>query len=282
MRVILIAAFLFCAVPTSSAQEWHGLKPLESTCEDVKRELGVSKCEYPRSRYHFENEIIHIEFVACPCPIVCYDDLPGLNLPLGTVTGIRRELSSGLPVANFNVDREGWTQLRTDFIGHVIYSNEELGLTLSAIDRRVVTITYDAPVEKYRQHRCPKCSESTSAKEAQETPALWFNSYGDMKIEEERRHLNKFATKLKQYPDSIGYIVTYRSCLSQNDETKVRAERAKEHLVNTHHVGSERIMIIDGGQRESMLIELHVRANGQPPPRTFSSSYPKVGCQNTE
>ena len=221
MRFIVIVAFMLLVTPDiCSAQEWRGIKPLHSTCEDVKRALSVDTCEYPRSTYNLEDEIVEISFVTCPCASVCYRENPGWNLPLDTVTGIHRELRNGLPVADFDVNRDGWTKTHTDFIGQVIFSNEELGLTLSAVDKRVLSITYYPSADKNKQLHCPKCSEPLNA-DKEVSHSSWFRAYGDVSFDNEKGNLNTFASKLKeQGADSLGYIVVYASCRAQKGEAQ--------------------------------------------------------------
>ncbi len=57
-RAILISIVCLVFVPSVnlSGQEWRGLQPLKSNCEDVKRALGVDKCEYPRTTYRLIDE----------------------------------------------------------------------------------------------------------------------------------------------------------------------------------------------------------------------------------
>jgi hypothetical protein len=284
MRFLALSALILLASTGAplSAQEWRGIKVMRSSCQDVKRVLGVAKCEYPRSTYRMEGEVVEISFVSCRCPIVCHDTNLRWNLPLDTVVGIHRELQSGTSVADFEVDRGKWTKTSTDFIGEVIYSNEELGIRISAVDGRVLNVTYYPPLEKNKQFLCPKCSKTEPRNGKEEPRSLWFNAYGHLNFEEEKRHLDKFASKLHEVgPASMGYIVTYRDCLSSKAEIQTRAQRAREYILSAHGIEGDRIKIIDGGQRDEMLQELHIRPRAQPPPRTFSITYPRVGCEGS-
>jgi hypothetical protein len=71
-----------------------------------------------------------------------------------------------------------------------------------------------------------------------------------------------------------GFIVVYAGCRAQKGDAQARAARAKEYIIRAHAIDSDQIKTIDGGQREEMLIELHIRARGLPAPRTSSSTYP--------
>ena len=276
MRFIVTVAFvLLTFAEVCSGQEWRGLKPLRSTCDDVKRALGVDHCEYPRSTYRLEDEIVSVSFATCPCAKVCYGENRGWNVAPDVVTAIHRELRKGLPVADFHVDTDTWTKTTTDFIGQVIYSNEGLGLTLSSVDGSVLSITYDAPFDKNKQLLCPECSvpEARNA-EKDVSRSAWFSAYGDMTHDNEKTRLDKFASELKKRArNTRGYIVVYAGCRAQKGEAKARAEQAKEYVVKAHGIDSRRITTIDGGQRREMLIELHVRSLGQPRPLIFSTSY---------
>ena len=276
MRFIVLVAFMLLTfADICSGQEWRGLKPLHSTCDDVKRALDVDHCEYPRSTYRLEDEIIEISFATCPCASVCYGENRGWNLPPDTVTTIHRELRKGMPAADFQVDTDKWTKTTTDFIGQVIYSNEELGLRLSAVEGRVLSITHYAPFDRSKQFLCPECSvpEARNA-DKDVSRSSWFRAYGDVTHDNEKTRLDKFASELKKRaPNSRGYIVVYAGCRAQKGAAKARAEQAKDYVVKNHGIDSHRITTIDGGQRREMLIELHIRAPGLSPPRSFSSIF---------
>ena len=66
MKTIRIFIFGFCALVIGAtpayAKEWRGLIPLKSTCEDVKRILGVDKCVVPESTYELSNYRVIIRF----------------------------------------------------------------------------------------------------------------------------------------------------------------------------------------------------------------------------
>ena len=133
-----------------SGQEWRGIQLLRSNCDDVKRALGIDRCEYPRTTYRLNDETVTVSFESCPCPIVCYHESSGWNVPPGTVGSIIRQLHKPLPIANFDVSSRKWTTQHTDFIGQVIYDNKDDGIRLSAIEGAVVTITFYPPLERFK------------------------------------------------------------------------------------------------------------------------------------
>jgi hypothetical protein len=156
-------------------------------------------------------------------------------------------------------------------IGHVLYSDHHAGISLSSIDGMITSIDYYPSSEK-EDRRCPKCSRSPKNAD---TPSLWLIGYQDVTFEEEKARLDRFAAALEENgSDLIGYVVGYRRCGTESDHVLVRAARAKQYLVITHRISSERIKIIDGGQRETSEIQLHVRERGTSPPDTSSFVYP--------
>ena len=280
MYAIWIAVMFITLLLTSEsvAQEWRGIKVLQSTCDDVKTGLGVEKCEYPRSVFRLKEETVTISFQMCPCPILCYHQSGGWNVAPGTVGSIIRQLYNPAPVSDFGVDSGKWTTTNTDLVGHVIYNSREQGMSLSVINGKVVTITYypDSDKDKNKDLLCAPCTvpEPTAADGAR-TRSSWFTAYENLNPNEEEKRLDTFADKLKAAKDSIGYIVAYDSCRAMG-EAKGRAERAKKYLVSTKGIGGDRIVILDAGQREQVSIELHVRMRSEPPPRIVSSTYPKA------
>src|ERR1700752_116546 len=278
MRLIGMLIFtVLISCGASVAQGWRGIIPLHSTCEDVKRVLGVDKCEYPNSTYQLENETVTISFETCPCPISCSYQSRAWNVPAGTVSGIARQLRKPLPIASFAVD-DKWKKLETDFIGELIYDNYEQGISLSAVNGEVVNVTYYAPLDKNKHLLCPKCSVPPPSNPREEVSlSVWLNGYGDIPFDDQRKRLDKFAEKLKEHRAELkGYIVVYGGCRARKVDSLAHARRAERYLISAHHIKSTQIMTIYGGQREEMLIELYVRDRRLPLPRTFSSTYPSV------
>jgi hypothetical protein len=245
--------------------------------------LNVDKCEYPDSIYRLQDETVKVSFVTCPCPITCDSEYGGWNVPFGTVAGITREPRKALSVTEFDVNNPKWSKMYTDMIGEVYYDDHQAGVTLSTIDGNILKITYYAPLEKNEHLLCPKCSTPRQFLDQKENRSLWLKGYGDLEFEDQKKFLSEFAVKLRENgPDSIGYIVAYGGCRSTTEETLQRADRAKKYLVATHAIPASRIVIVNAGQHESFEMELHVRARGQPRPRTYGSRYPAIDERNPD
>lgn len=278
MRSIVIALFILATSwATSSAQEWHGIRLLESTCDDVKRGLNVNKCEYPNSVYKFPKETVTVGFVTCPCPIRCYHAAGGYNVPRGTVAGITRQFLTSVSIEElFDVKNGKWDSFETDMIGEVQYINPDQGIHLYTLDGEVTKAIYYPPSGKHKDKLCLPCTVVPPSPPAK-SETVWLIGYdGVDTADTEEKRLDAFAEELrKQGIDFRGYIVAYDGCLKRG-EAAIRAERAKKYLVSTRGIDRSQIIIIDGGQRSGLSIELHVRKSTSPPPQTLSSVYPKV------
>jgi hypothetical protein len=94
----------------------------------------------------------------------------------------------------------------------------------------------------------PDCAEPTI-----------IDEYGDISFKDERSHLDKLAECLKKRgADSVVYILAYggrEACISEADW---RANRAKRYLVENQKVPEDRVVVFDGGFRDSLTIELHI------------------------
>jgi hypothetical protein len=213
----------------------------------------------------------------CPCPIRCYHAAGGYNVPRGTVAGIRRQFFSSVSVEElFDVKNGKWTRFETDMIGAFEYINGDEGIHLYTINGEVTKVLYYAPSDKHKDKLCPPCTVLPPPPPAK-SETVWLRGYAGVDTADaEEKVLDAFAEKLRMQANDVrGYIVAYDGCLKRG-EAAIRAERAKKYLVSTRGIDSSHIIIIDGGQRNRVSIELHVRKSTSPPPQTLSSVYPKV------
>jgi hypothetical protein len=277
MKAIVITLLLLLSSNgTSYAQEWSGIKLLQSACDDVKRGLGVDKCEYPKSVYRFPRETVTVGFVVCPCPIRCYHASGGWNVPRGTVSGITRQFFTSVSIEEFDVKNGNWATAETDMIGQLLYTNTEEGILIDTLDGKVLRITYIPSPGKHEDKACPPCTVPPSPSNAGRAgKSLWLRGYDGRDAETEERLLDEFAAELRKQGNFRGYIMATDGCLKRG-EAAILAERAKKYLVNIRGIDSSRIIIIDAGQDTGLAIELHVRERTAPSPAILSSEYPKV------
>jgi hypothetical protein len=113
------------------------------------------------------------------------------------------------------------------------------------------------------------------------TAALRLDGYGDLTFELEKERLAGFARELRRAPDAQGYIIVYGGRCSADSAALERAERAKEWLINRHDIDASRIVVIDGGYRETLSTEIFVAPVDATLPEMKGSVQPldRSGCK---
>lgn len=112
----------------------------------------------------------------------------------------------------------------------------------------------------------------------QQRPSSIFDHFGDICCEDEKARLDNFAVQLRNEPEATAWIVYYggrqlqtcgskRKRLPLRGEAQARVARMKPYLVNSWpHLDGKRIVVVNGGYRESFEIELWIVPPGQQPP----------------
>jgi hypothetical protein len=93
-----------------------------------------------------------------------------------------------------------------------------------------------------------------------------LDEYGDISFSDEKAHLDSFASKLAQDPGAQGYILVYAGRRARAGEAQVRAGRAKQYLVDELGLDERRIVVVDGGHRDELTVELFIVTTGASPP----------------
>ena len=118
----------------------------------------------------------------------------------------------------------------------------------------------------------PECESTRSCtfSIAQPPPlARKFDEYGDLRFNDEKARLDNFAIQLQQEPGSQGYYVIFGSCEGEADQ---RSARAVDYLVNNRGIDRGRITVVNGGCRETLLVELWIAPPGAAAPTPTNSS----------
>jgi hypothetical protein len=112
----------------------------------------------------------------------------------------------------------------------------------------------------------PACSRTASCSAQVTAPApgaTKFDEYGNIRFNDEKARLDNYAIQLQNQPGAQGYIIAYGSCAG---EAQARADRAKDYLVNTRGIDAGRIVTLDGGCREELVVELWIVPSGATAP----------------
>ena len=118
--------------------------------------------------------------------------------------------------------------------------------------------------------------------------ARLLDKFGDVCCEDEKARLDNFAIQLQGEPEAKGYIIFYggrrhnypychssRQRLPRRGEAEARAARLKPYIVNSRGTNSDRIMVINGGYRESWEVELWIVPKGANPPNPTPTVQPQ-------
>ncbi|HKZ02916.1 MAG TPA: hypothetical protein VJ180_11780, partial [Pyrinomonadaceae bacterium] len=112
----------------------------------------------------------------------------------------------------------------------------------------------------------PACARTASCTTSVRPPkpvAVKFDEYGNIRFNDEKARLDNFAIQLQNQPSAQGYYIVYGSCAG---EGQARADRAKDYLVNNRGIDASRIVIVDGGCRSELGVELWIVPSGADAP----------------
>jgi hypothetical protein len=95
-----------------------------------------------------------------------------------------------------------------------------------------------------------------------------FDEFGNIQCEDELARLDSFAIELQNHPNLIGYVIIYGGRIGRRNEAKARAARMYYYLVHSRGVARNRVIIVDGGFRETLMGELWISQSGLVPTAT--------------
>ena len=112
----------------------------------------------------------------------------------------------------------------------------------------------------------PNCGHTASFTVTPGVPvkAKKFDEYPDVNFNDEKARLDNFAIQLQGEPGSTGYIIAYGN--KAGPSGGVRADRAKEYLVGSRGIDATRIVVLDGGCRNDLNVELWIVPTGAASP----------------
>ena len=114
---------------------------------------------------------------------------------------------------------------------------------------------------------------ASSSSMAQE--ATMFDQFENINCEDEKARLDNFTIQLQNQPEASGYIIYYggpkygkpgQTRLPRRNEAAARAARLKSYLIETRGLVTTRVVMINGGFRETWQAELFVVPAGAKPP----------------
>jgi hypothetical protein len=183
------------------------------------------------------------------CPTItieCISDNDCCNSPFEFVVHINGKRPTDKPVYKWSISA-----------GEIVSGQGTASIKVDAAKYPGQVVTATVEIDGLE----PGCAKTASVTQTIcDSPASrLFDQYGNISFTKEKSRLDMFANQLKEMPGAQGYLIAY------NDSRK-RAERAKQYLVDKHNVEAERIVVVEGGKREDLTIELYIVPAGANPP----------------
>jgi hypothetical protein len=112
----------------------------------------------------------------------------------------------------------------------------------------------------------PKIDSCSVAIASIHHPHYKIDEYGNIKFNDEKARLDNFSIHLENEPTVQGYLICYGGRIGRVGEAQRRCARAKNDLVTRRMISADRIVTLNGGYRESMIVELWAIPSGLTPP----------------
>jgi hypothetical protein len=138
--------------------------------------------------------------------------------------------------------------------GFVYYTNEEDGVLVEKYGGTITLIAY-SPAQKDKASRCARIRECI----VDFFPK--FDEYANLPFEDEKARLENFVIQMKELMGR-GAIVVYGESSAVRNKLVKHAERSKKYLVGKRELDPHRLLIVNGGYKDSAVTELHLYTIG--------------------
>ena len=271
-KLILIISMVLIAATSVAAKDWRGILPMHSTRADVEALLGPPPpppanrayvLDKGRSIYFLDEGQIYIDFAdGNECMA---------NVPVGTVLYIEITPKKDLPLSRLNIDLKNFKNFDASTPGGQGYEgfiSTQEGFVVRVFKQNVEKMVYFASDLDSKQ--CPGYSDYFErVVNIMPLPACGLdNDYGDISWSDEKARLDNFAIQLLNDEKlSVGFIIAYAGQRATVGEARLRANRARNYLINVRHLNPGRVKAIDGGYLVDLTVYLYiVPPDAEPPP----------------
>lgn len=93
--------------------------------------------------------------------------------------------------------------------------------------------------------------------------------------EEAMARLDNLVLMLQNEPGAIGVLIVYGGRRSKHGEAQAWSACLKDYVINRRGINGDRVVMINGGYRESLTVELFAMANKRVPPDPEPTVKPK-------
>ena len=282
-RLLPIILLLLVSTSTALAKDWRGILPMHSTRQDVEALLGpppplpegrAYTSDETRLSYHLADADVFIVFASKEfqkrnnCEMVAH----------GTVMMIEVTPKDEMFVSNLKLDEKVFRKFhsaKTPGVDYEAFFDEQEGLIIRVSEGKVDRMVYLASAPD--RERCPGFYEAPEQFVQPSTFScrLRFDEYGNVRFSDEKARLDNFAIQLQNEEKAQGYIIVYAGKKATVAEAQIRANRARDYMINVRGIDPERVKAIDGGFREDFMVQLHIVLEGSEPPPAMPTVDPK-------
>jgi hypothetical protein len=103
------------------------------------------------------------------------------------------------------------------------------------------------------------------------TPVKRFDEFPSIAHDDDKARFDNFAIELQNSPGATGYVIAYAGRSSRAGEADRMTKRALNYLTTTRGISRDRLVVINGGRRDSNTFELWVVPQGAEAPRPTPS-----------
>jgi hypothetical protein len=101
-----------------------------------------------------------------------------------------------------------------------------------------------------------------------------FDEFPSIAFDDDKARLDNLAIELQNNPGATGYIIVYGGRTTRTDSADKLGARARDYIVGTRGIDGSRIVVINGGYRETNAFELWLVPQGATPPQPTPTVQP--------
>jgi len=98
-----------------------------------------------------------------------------------------------------------------------------------------------------------------------------FDEFPSIAHDDDKARFDNLAIELQNNPGATGYVIAYAGRNSRPGEADRMTKRAADYLTTTRGISRDRLVVINGGRRESNSFELWIVPQGAEPPHPTPS-----------
>ncbi|HEX8068872.1 MAG TPA: hypothetical protein VF546_02905 [Pyrinomonadaceae bacterium] len=129
-----------------------------------------------------------------------------------------------------------------------------------------ILVADDGSGDRACRQRASASTAVTSTPPPPVTPRR-FDEFPSIAFDDDKARLDNLAIELQNNPGATGYIIVYSGRTSSAARADQLGARAREYLVATRGIDASRVVVVNGGYRESNAFELWLVPQGAAPPQ---------------